>query len=190
MPQKKRRDLDREHARPAGLDDTTVEALGILTEALERVERARGHLYAMHQLTGGADLALDEAVRLFNEAGHHELAELETPDLVGRAEAVLVGANHPELAMRVAVERRNGPCCAIVAMPLKRRSQRTESRAASNSTRASSRSRRKSAVRSAQSASCPGSTMADCASSCTSRSPWLARRGTGMAMPSVITPAR
>jgi hypothetical protein len=84
MPQKKRRDLDREHARPAGLDDTTVEALGILTEALERVERARGHLYAMHQLTGGADLALDEAVRLFNEAGHHELADRIERDLVGR----------------------------------------------------------------------------------------------------------
>jgi hypothetical protein len=83
MPQKKRRDLDHEHARPAGLDDTTVEALGILTEALERVERARGHLYAMHQLTGGADLALDEAVRLFNEAGHHELADRIERDLVG-----------------------------------------------------------------------------------------------------------
>ena len=84
MPQKKKRDLDREHARPAGLDDTTVEALGILTEALERIERARGHLYAMHQLTGGADLALDEAVRLFNEAGHHELAERIEQELVGR----------------------------------------------------------------------------------------------------------
>jgi hypothetical protein len=84
MPQKKKRDLDREHARPAGLDDTTVEGLGILTEALERVERARGHLYAMHQLTGGADLALDEAVRLFNEAGHHELADRIEQELVGR----------------------------------------------------------------------------------------------------------
>jgi hypothetical protein len=84
MPQKKKRDLDREHARPAGLDDTTVEGLGILTEALERVERARGHLYAMHQLTGGADLALDEAVRLFNEAGHHELADRIERELVGR----------------------------------------------------------------------------------------------------------
>ena len=84
MPQKKKRDLDREHARPAGLDDTTVEALGILTEALERVERARGHLYAMHQLTGGADLALDEAVRLFNEAGHHQLAERIEQELIGR----------------------------------------------------------------------------------------------------------
>jgi hypothetical protein len=84
MPQKKKRDLDSDHARPAGLDDTTVEALGTLSEALERVERARGHLYAMHQLTGGADLALDEAVRLFNEAGHHELAERIDRELVGR----------------------------------------------------------------------------------------------------------
>jgi hypothetical protein len=75
---------DSAHRRPPGLDDTTVEALARLTEALETTERARGHLYAMHQLTGGADLALDEAVRLLREAGHDTLAERISRELIGR----------------------------------------------------------------------------------------------------------
>ena len=36
---------DSEHRRPDGVDDVTVEALGKLSEALETVERVRGHLY-------------------------------------------------------------------------------------------------------------------------------------------------
>jgi AAA+ ATPase superfamily predicted ATPase len=51
-------------------DDMTVKALGKLSEALETTERARGHLYEMHQLTGTADFQLDEAVSLFMQAGH------------------------------------------------------------------------------------------------------------------------
>ena len=47
------------HCRPAGVTDETVEALGKLSEALETVERVRGHLYSMHQLTGKADFLLD-----------------------------------------------------------------------------------------------------------------------------------
>src|SRR4051812_16280634 len=82
--EKKVAPLDGDHQRPPGLNDTTVEALGKLSEALETTERARGHLYAMHQLTGGADLALDEAVRLFREAGHDELAGRIEEELVGR----------------------------------------------------------------------------------------------------------
>ena len=31
-----------EHQRPDGVDDVTIEAVGLLTEALETVERARG----------------------------------------------------------------------------------------------------------------------------------------------------
>jgi hypothetical protein len=61
---------DRAHRRPPGVDDLTVQALGKLSEALETVERARGHLYALHQLTGTADFQLDEAVSLFMQAGH------------------------------------------------------------------------------------------------------------------------
>jgi hypothetical protein len=72
------------HRRPDGVDDTTVAATGKLSEALEIIERARGHLYAFHQLTGGADLALDEAVELFREAGHARVADRISTELIGR----------------------------------------------------------------------------------------------------------
>ncbi|WP_285499914.1 hypothetical protein [Actinokineospora sp. NBRC 105648] len=51
---------------------------------METVERARGHLYSFHQLTGSADLALGEAVDLLAEAGHHEIADRLRTELVGR----------------------------------------------------------------------------------------------------------
>lgn len=73
-----------DHQRPRGLDDTTVRALGKLSEALETVERARGHLYEMHQLTGTADFRLDEAVSLFMQAGHTAVAERIERELIGR----------------------------------------------------------------------------------------------------------
>jgi triacylglycerol esterase/lipase EstA (alpha/beta hydrolase family) len=72
------------HRRPDGLDDATVEALGKLSEALETVERVRGHLYEAHQLTGTADFMLDEAVSLFRQAGHAEIAERIGTELIGR----------------------------------------------------------------------------------------------------------
>ncbi|GAA1910179.1 hypothetical protein GCM10009716_20050 [Streptomyces sodiiphilus] len=72
------------HRRPPGLDDTTVEALGALSEALETTERARGHLYSFHQLTGGADLRLDRAVELLREAGHQDAAALVEQEILGR----------------------------------------------------------------------------------------------------------
>ncbi len=61
-----------------------AEAVGKVTEALETVERARGHLYSFHQLTGHADLQLDEAVAALSELGHAELAELISRELIGR----------------------------------------------------------------------------------------------------------
>ena len=73
-----------EHRRPQGVDDATVEALGKLSEALEVVEDARGHLYGFHRLSGMADLTLGEAVDLFREAGHDELADRLQTELVGR----------------------------------------------------------------------------------------------------------
>ncbi|KRC91872.1 hypothetical protein ASE25_00290 [Terrabacter sp. Root85] len=73
-----------EHLRPGGVGDATVEALGKLSEALEVVEDARGHLYGFHRLTGMADLTLGEAVDLFREAGHTELADRLQTELVGR----------------------------------------------------------------------------------------------------------
>jgi len=75
---------DEQHRRPAGVSDTTVEALGKLGEALETIEQARGHLYALHQLTGRADFMLDDAVDLLRKAGHHELADRVATELVGR----------------------------------------------------------------------------------------------------------
>lgn len=76
--------VDDAHTRPSGTSDTTVEALGKLSEALEVVEEARGQLYAFHRRCGMADLALGEAVDLLREAGHPELADRLDTDLVGR----------------------------------------------------------------------------------------------------------
>lgn len=72
------------YRRPAGVDDATLEAVGKVTEALETVERARGHLYDFHQLTGAADLALDEAVALLEASGHSAWAERLRTELIGR----------------------------------------------------------------------------------------------------------
>jgi hypothetical protein len=72
------------HVRPPDVSDATVEALGKLSEALETVEEARGHLYAFHRRCGTADLALGEAVDLLREAGHDEIADAVETDLVGR----------------------------------------------------------------------------------------------------------
>ena len=73
-----------EHRRPEGVTDATVEALGKLSEALEAVEHARGHLYAFHRLCGTADLTLGKAVDQLREAGHDDLADRLARDLVGR----------------------------------------------------------------------------------------------------------
>ncbi|MFG2225021.1 hypothetical protein ACIBK8_09475 [Streptomyces sp. NPDC050161] len=75
---------DPRHRRPEGVSDATVQALGTLSEALETVERARGHLYEFHQLTGGADLTLGRSVQQLHAAGHPELADLIERELVGR----------------------------------------------------------------------------------------------------------
>jgi hypothetical protein len=65
-------------------EDATVAAVGKITEALETTERARGHLYTFHQLTGTADLQLGEGVEMLREAGHTDLADRIERDLVGR----------------------------------------------------------------------------------------------------------
>ncbi|MFI5930456.1 hypothetical protein ACIA3K_31375 [Micromonospora sp. NPDC051543] len=75
---------DEQHRRPAGVSDETVAALGKLSEALECVERARGHVYSLHQLIGHADLMLDDAVETFRAAGHHRIAERIDTELLGR----------------------------------------------------------------------------------------------------------
>lgn len=75
---------DPSHRTPAGVDDATVGALGKLSEALETCERARGHLYSFHQLTGSADIQLGEAVEALRSAGHVSLAGRLTAELIGR----------------------------------------------------------------------------------------------------------
>ncbi|MGC4789939.1 hypothetical protein ACLQ22_19145 [Micromonospora sp. DT178] len=75
---------DERHRRPAGISDETVAALGKLSEALECVERVRGHLYSLHQLVGHADLMLDDAVEMFRAAGHDRIADRIDTDLLGR----------------------------------------------------------------------------------------------------------
>lgn len=59
---------------PDQYDQATVDAVGKITEALETIERARGHLYTFHQLTGTADFQLGDAVEQLRAAGHTELA--------------------------------------------------------------------------------------------------------------------
>ncbi|MCV7420189.1 hypothetical protein H7K45_06530 [Mycobacterium yunnanensis] len=65
-------------------DDDTVAAVGKVSEALEYVERARGHLYSFHQLMGHADLTLGEACDDLRTAGHGEVADRLETDMVGR----------------------------------------------------------------------------------------------------------
>ena len=73
-----------EHTRPDGIDDLTVEALGNISEALEAVEIARGHLYAFHRLSGTADFTLGKGVQQLRKAGHSDLADRFERELVGR----------------------------------------------------------------------------------------------------------
>ncbi|HET8993733.1 MAG TPA: hypothetical protein VFN32_08030 [Rhodococcus sp. (in: high G+C Gram-positive bacteria)] len=75
---------DSSHTRPDGVTDSTVAAVGKLSEALETVERARGHLYGFHQLMGHADLQVEQAATMLRAAGHSELAARIESELVGR----------------------------------------------------------------------------------------------------------
>ena len=73
-----------EHTRPEGASDDAVAAAGRLTEALETLERARGHLYAFHQLIGETDLKLDAALEHLRACGEDGLADALEREVVGR----------------------------------------------------------------------------------------------------------
>jgi hypothetical protein len=73
-----------DRADRADVDAATAEAVGKLTEALETIEVARGHLYAFHQLTGSADFALERAIELLRDAGHGGHADRLARELLGR----------------------------------------------------------------------------------------------------------
>ena len=65
-------------------DPETVDAVGKASEALEYVERARGHLYAFHQLIGRADFLFEESARWLAQLGHQDQAASLWHNLVGR----------------------------------------------------------------------------------------------------------
>jgi hypothetical protein len=75
---------DDHHRRPDGVDGDTVAAVGKLSEAVEWIERARGRLFDFHQLIGHADLLLEEAADMLDEAGHEEMADRLRVEVIGR----------------------------------------------------------------------------------------------------------
>jgi hypothetical protein len=75
---------DRAHQVPDGVTPETVDAVGKLTKALETAERARGHLYAFHQLIGEADRRVEKTVHMLREAGHGDWAGRLDRELFGR----------------------------------------------------------------------------------------------------------
>ncbi|WP_207908863.1 hypothetical protein [Pseudonocardia endophytica] len=54
-----------------------------MNEAVELIERARGHLYAFHQLTGYADEILDGIVDGLTRAGRPDVAARISEELIG-----------------------------------------------------------------------------------------------------------
>jgi hypothetical protein len=75
---------DRKHARPDGASDAAVAAAGRMSEALETLDRARGHLYSFHQLIGESDLALDDVLEALRDNGATGLADELERNLMGR----------------------------------------------------------------------------------------------------------
>ena len=64
--------------------DEAAMAAGRLGEALEYVERARGHLYDFHHHIGHADLMLDEVLAGLEKGGHDDLVERIRTQVYGR----------------------------------------------------------------------------------------------------------
>ena len=75
---------EREHQTPDGVTDATIDALGKLSAALETAEQARGNLYAFHQLSGSADMKLQDALEALRESGHDTVADRITREVLGR----------------------------------------------------------------------------------------------------------
>lgn len=74
----------RRNDRPDGVDDATVEAVGKLSEAIEWLERARGDLYAFHQMIGHLDFQLSDAAAMLRRAGHGDCADELEREAIGR----------------------------------------------------------------------------------------------------------
>ena len=65
-------------------DAAVVEAIGKASEALEWVERARGHLYDFHQMMGHADFLFGDAADMLRDAGLVADADHFDDEIVGR----------------------------------------------------------------------------------------------------------
>lgn len=75
---------DGQYREDRALDPAVTEAVGRASEALEYVERARGHLYSFHQLIGRADILFGEAADLLRDAGEPAAGDAIERDVVGR----------------------------------------------------------------------------------------------------------
>jgi hypothetical protein len=75
--------MDDTSRRPGGASDAAVRVSGLMSEALERIERARGALYDAHQLIGSADSALDDVIDALADCGHDDTAGALRRELVG-----------------------------------------------------------------------------------------------------------
>lgn len=73
-----------DHQIPDGVTPDTVDAVGKLTKALETADRARGHLYAFHQLVGESDRRVEKAIQMLRAAGHPDWADRLDRELWGR----------------------------------------------------------------------------------------------------------
>lgn len=62
----------------------TIDAVGTLGEAMEYVERARGHLYSFHHLIGRADLLFGQSAVELADAGWKGLGTRLHDDVEGR----------------------------------------------------------------------------------------------------------
>jgi hypothetical protein len=65
-------------------EQAVAAATGKLSEALEYVERARGHLFDLHQLIGHADLLLDDVLEALEKVDRPDLEKLIRSKLYGR----------------------------------------------------------------------------------------------------------
>lgn len=70
--------------RPSDCSDELVAACGAVSEALEWIERARGHLYEFHQLTGRAHKLFAAAADQLRDADAVECARVLDLEVVSR----------------------------------------------------------------------------------------------------------
>lgn len=65
-------------------DRELLETMATAAEAIEYIERARGHLYTLHHLLVRADILFSEAATSLREQGHPDEAEILETRVIGR----------------------------------------------------------------------------------------------------------